>query len=152
MGLLDQITERNNAEQQAALEQMLQADAHRQETLATRHQIVTNAMQVFATSHQCEYQELNTTRSGRIFLLDELVLAVQEQVYMDPLMAATTQVSDVLWQHFVYLVGLDITGRVRQFKIGTLRMLNLEGIRKAYNQNPGYEFDRSLVTPILFQT
>lgn|GEM_PF-3494541 len=151
MGLLDRINEINGAQQSAAIEEITRASVARQEVSATRRKIVTDAVQAFAAKHGCTLKELAPQGVSRYFLLDEFVIAVQEQPYIDKSRASTTDPHDVLWQHFVYLACIDRTARMRLFKIGTLLMLNFEGIRTVYNEHPGYDFDQAKVVPILFQ-
>jgi hypothetical protein len=151
MGLLDQITALNGAERDAQHRAIIDAIVQRDQSTAIRYQIVGDKIAEFATRYGCACTELSVAQPGRHFLIDEFVLVIQEEVLLNPASALSTNPNDVLWQHFAYLAALDFLGHVRRFKIGTLKMLDIEGLRTVYNRNVGYEFSHHAVTTVLFQ-
>lgn len=151
MGLLDQIIALNGAEMDARHQAIIDARAQQHQIAAIRHQIVGDRVAAFAARYGCSYTELSVTQPGRHFLIDEFVLVIQEEVLLNPAAALSTKPNDVLWQHFAYLAALDFLGHVRRFKVGTLKMLNIEGLRSVYNGNVGYDFGHQTVTAVLFQ-
>lgn len=152
MGLLDQFAELDMVEMAADAEQIAREHAQQQAIVATRRQIVSDAIHAFAAKHGYACQEISTSEGTQTFIVEDIVLIVHEQMMLATKDVELINRHDVLLQYFVYLVGIDRVGSVRQCKIGTLLFLTFDGIRREYGQHLGYEFSQKHVVPVLFQT
>lgn len=152
MGLLDRIQDHNSAAAQAELNALLERDARRQEIKAARERIVYKAVAKFAAQEGCAITELNRVDGQRYFLVGDMVLMVREERMLDVAKAESMTAKEVLWQHIVYLIGLDRTDRIERIRIGVLQMLRFEGVLQAHNVGMGrYDFDYIRVVQALYR-
>ncbi|MGB2787214.1 MAG: hypothetical protein WBB94_02420 [Candidatus Saccharimonadaceae bacterium] len=149
MGLIDRISAANSVALVRDTAAMLDEETRRREILQSRAGITRAHMEQVAFEMNCEIVCIGMFRGGSYYVIDDLILCVREQSHIEQGKMLFTEVREVLWQHFVYLVGLALNGTVVYTKIGVLKLLNFDGIMAAYNSSCTRTFDRELVQSAL---
>lgn len=149
MGILDRIQEDNARETVEEAERTLASQAIAVEIAAERSAIVHRKIAEFASFMSVECLELDTRDGARIFLFDDIVLAVRLRGTTDKGDLHKTARMEVLWQHTVAVVGVDIVESVREVAVGTLALVTYAGIRRAINLNSQLVFEHEQVLPHL---
>lgn len=125
---------------------------------AARHQrradIVTAHVRNFAASLGEDYVELLPLNRTRYFAVGGLVLAVRERGSIPKEKRLVTSPREVLWQHTVALVGVDLFGNVREVDTRTLQLVQYETLVKAFElgQRDVVDFDHASVVSALYPT
>ena len=154
MSLLDRMSDdlhEARMNQDAVAEaQSLEDAARRQE----RADIVTAHVRNFAASLGEDYVELPPLNSARYFAVGGLVLAVRERSNIPKEQRLITDSRDVLWQHTVALVGVDVCGKIREGDRTTLLLVVYGTLVEAYQigQRNLIDFDHARVVSALYPT
>lgn len=109
-------------------------EARTQEISAIRSAIVASRIAAFADKEGAHWTELPAKAGARYFLVDDIVLVVRLRSAIDKDRLDETSPKEVLWQHTVALVGIDITERIVEINRGTLGLLEFELVRRAFAQ------------------
>lgn len=154
MSLLDRIADEDYArrkEADAAAAAKSDEDSGRRQR---RADIVTAHIQSFASSLNEAYAELPPLSSTRYFVVGGLVLAVRERSNIPKERCLITDSRDVLWQHTVALVGVDVYGKIREVDRRTLQLVEYGSLVKAYKigQRDLIDFGYASVVSALYPT
>lgn len=149
MGLITRISDANITAFEHDLQAMSDEKARYNAILASRASTILAHMERVSRRLECDLANIGTLRGGSYYVIDELVLCVREQPHIESGKAQVTEMREVLWQHFVYLVGLAPNGSLVYTKIGVLALLHFEGIMVAYNSSRSTTFDKELVQAAL---
>lgn len=149
MGLIGRISDANKAAFERDLKAMSNEQSRYNAILASRANTILAHMERVSRQLECDLASIGTSSGGSYYVIDELVLCVREQPHIETGKAQVTEMREVLWQHFVYLVGLAPNGRLVYTKIGVLALLHFEGIMVAYNSSRATTFDKELVRAAL---
>ncbi len=154
MSLLDRIADEEYArrqEEDAAAAAKSDEDSGRRQR---RADIVTAHIQSFASSLNEAYAELPPLSSTRYFVVGGLVLAVRERSNIPKERRLITDSRDVLWQHTVALVGVDLYGKIREVDRRTLQLVEYGTLVKAYRigQRDLIDFGYASVVSALYST
>lgn len=154
MSLLDRMSDDLHA---ARMDQDAEAEAQSLEDAARRKRradIVTAHIQSFASSLNEAYAELPPLSSTRYFVVGGLVLAVRERSNIPKERRLITDSRDVLWQHTVALVGVDVCGKIREVDRRTLQLVEYGTLVQAYKigQRDVIDFDHASVVSALYPT
>lgn len=112
---------------------------------ARRTEIVQQRVEEFAISLETECLKLGAIGGAPFYLIGGVVFVVRPFGLIDESKGQSTIRKDVLWQHSVAIVGIDITERVIEANRGCLAFLSFDNIRKAVNENPNCEFGHEKV-------
>ena len=115
---------------------------------------MTAHIQSFASSLNEACDELPPLSSTRYFVVGGLVLAVRERSNIPKEQRLITDSRDVLWQHTVALVGVDVCGKIREGDRTTLLLVVYGTLVKAYQigQRNLIDFDHARVVSALYPT
>ncbi len=154
MSLLDRIADEEYArrqEEDAAAAAKSDEDSGRRQL---RADIVTAHIQSFASSLNEACDELPPLSSTRYFVVGGLVLAVRERSNIPKEQRLITDSRDVLWQHTVALVGVDVCGKIREGDRTTLLLVVYGTLVEAYQigQRNLIDFDHARVLSALYPT
>lgn len=153
MGLIGRISVANRTVFERDLKAMSDEKTRYNAILASRASTILAHMERVSRQLECDLSSIGTLRGGSYYVVDELVLCVREQPHIETGKAQVTEVREVLWQHFVYLVGLAPNGSLVYTKIGVLALLHFEGIMVAYNNSRATTFDSEMVrAALLFES
>ena len=154
MSLLDRMSDDLH---EARMNQDAVAEAQSLEDAACRQEradIVTEHVRNFAASLGEDYVELPPLNSARYFAVGGLVLAVRERSNIPKEQRLITDSRDVLWQHTVALVGVDVCGKIREGDRTTLLLVVYGTLVEAYQigQRNLIDFDHARVVSALYPT
>lgn len=149
MGLIDRISVVTAAAFERSLRDMSDESKRISDIRVSRADTTRVHIEQVARQLECELVNIGTLRGGSYHIVGELVLCVREQPHIEQGKDQVTDRREVLWQHFVYLVGLAPDGRLVYTKIGVLALLGFEGIMAAYNGSRAKTFDEELVRAAL---
>lgn len=149
MGLIGRISAANRTAFERDLQAMSDEKARYDAILASRASTILAHMERVSRQLECDLVSIGTLRGGAYYVIDELVFCVREQPHIETGKARVIEMREVLWQHFVHLVGLAPNGSLVYTKIGVLALLHFEGVMVAYNNSRATTFDKELVRAAL---
>ena len=133
MDFLDIINARSNAELDKEQQKLFDDVEHAAEVARIRADIIGKKIAAFADSLAMEHLRLSSI-SPDMYIVGGFVFSVRIHGMIDPDKRREVARSEVLWQHLIYLVGFDLTERTQEVRVGTLALLNFDGVRNAYDR------------------